>query len=130
MSINDDDDGKLRDARISGDSEDCDDNDDYDDEMDRDARDKKKTFLDSLKKSADEIKDRSLKIGKTTAKNAEELGSKIDNAIDDGLSAAKGIGTSKNEILDLLERLARMKEQGILTEKEFAQKKKDLLEKI
>ena len=90
----------------------------------------KKGFLDSLKKKAETIKDKSVDLGKTTARGAEDLGSKLDSAFDESVNAAKGLGTSKNETLDLIERLAMMKEKGILTEKEFAEKKKDLLEKI
>ena len=102
---------------------------DYD-EIREEYMSEKKGFLNNLKKKAETIKDKSVDLGKSTAKGAEGLGSKIDSAIDDGVSAAKTARTSKNEILDLLERLAKMKERGILTEKEFSQKKKDLLEKI
>ncbi|QMU54587.1 MAG: hypothetical protein GKS07_06670 [Nitrosopumilus sp.] len=100
------------------------------DEMREEYKSEKKGFLGNLKKKADTIKDKSVDLGKTTAKGAEGLGNKIDSMIDDGVSAAKAARTSKDEILDLLERLAKMKEKGILTEKEFTQKKKDLLEKI
>ena len=100
------------------------------DEIREEYKSEKKGFLDNLKMKAEIIKDRSVDLGKTTAKGAEGLGIKIDSAIDDGVNAAKAARTSKDEILDLLERLAKMKERGILTEKEFAQKKKDLLEKI
>jgi len=35
-----------------------------------------------------------------------------------------------NSSLELLEKLARLKELGILTEEEFAKKKKDILDRI
>ena len=91
---------------------------------------KKKGFLGNLKKKAETLKDKGMDLGKTTAKGAEGLGNKIDSAIDESVNAAKGLGTSKNETLDLIERLAKMKERGILTDKEFTEKKKDLLDKI
>jgi len=94
----------------------------------------KKGFFDNLAKKADEIKRQGMELGKIAAKEAGELGEKIDDAVDDGLDAAKKLkpqsSESKNEIVDLLERLASLKEQGILTEKEFTAKKKDLLNKI
>ena len=90
----------------------------------------KKGFLDNLKEKAEILKDKSVDLGKTTAKGAGDIGSKLDSAIDDSVNVAKGLGTSKHDTLDLIERLAKMKESGILTEKEFAEKKKDLLEKI
>ena len=125
MVIDDDDDEKLKDADVITDYEDLKYND-----TEIDAKSKKKTFFDNLKRNTDEIKDQSWKIGKTTAKSAEELGNKIDSVIDESVNAAKSMGISKNETLDMIERLAKMKDQGILTEKEFAEKKKELLEKI
>ena len=102
----------------------------YDDDIrERDISDKK-GFLDGLKKKAETIKNKGVDLGKTTAKGAEGLGNKIDNVIDESMNTAKGLGTSKNETLDLIERLAKMKEDGILTEREFTEKKKELLEKI
>ena len=94
----------------------------------------KKGFLENLAKKADELKDKSIELGKMAAKEAEEIGEKIDDAVDDGLDAAKKLkpksSESKNETIDLIERLANLKEQGIINEKEFNAKKKDLLDKI
>jgi len=94
----------------------------------------KKGFLDSLAKKADELKDKSIELGKMAAKEAGELGERIDDVVDDGLDAAKKMrpqsSESKNETIDLIERLAKLKEQGIINEKEFNAKKKDLLDKI
>jgi hypothetical protein len=94
----------------------------------------KKGFFDNLAKKADEIKRQGMELGKIAAREAGELGEKIDDVVDDGLDAAKKLkpqsSESKNEIIDLLERLASLKEQGIITEKEFTAKKKDLLNKI
>ena len=94
----------------------------------------KKGLLDNLAKKADELKDKSIELGKMAAKEAGELGERIDGAVDDGLDAAKKMkfqsSESKNKTIDLIERLAKLKEQGIITEKEFNAKKKDLLDKI
>ena len=94
----------------------------------------KKGFLDNLAKKADELKDKSIELGKMAAKEAGELGERIDDVVDDGLDAAKKMrpqsSESKNETIDLIERLAKLKEQGIINEKEFNAKKKDLLDKI
>ena len=94
----------------------------------------KKGFLEKLTKKADELKDKSMELGKIAAQGAEELGDKIDDAVDDGLDEVKKLkpksSESKNEIIDLIERLAKLKDQGIINEKEFNAKKKDLLGKI
>ena len=94
----------------------------------------KKGFLDNLAKKADELKAKSIEIGKMAAMEAEELGGRIDDAVDDGLDEVKKLkpksSESKNETIDLIERLAKLKEQGIINEKEFNAKKKDLLDKI
>ena len=94
----------------------------------------KKGFLDNLAKKADELKDKSIELGKMAAREAEELGERIDDAVDDGLDEVKKLkpksSESKNETIDLIERLAKLKEQGIINEKEFNAKKKDLLDKI
>ena len=94
----------------------------------------KKGFFGHLTKTADEIKDKSIEFGKIAAREAEELGGKIDDAVDDGWDAAKRLKPksheSRSETLDLLERLAKLKDQGIISEKEFTAKKKDLLDDL
>ena len=94
----------------------------------------KKGFLDALAEKADEIKDKSIELGKIAAREAEELGDKIDDVVDDSWDEVKKLkpksAESKNETIDLIERLAKLKEEGILSEKEFNAKKKDLLDKI
>ena len=94
----------------------------------------KKGFLENLAQKADDIRRQSIELGKIAAREAEELGEKIDDAVDDGVDAAKKLkpksNDSRNEIIDLLERLAKLKDQGIISDKEFNAKKKDLLDKI
>lgn len=94
----------------------------------------KKGFLDNLAQKAEEIKRQSIELGKIAAREAGDLGEKIDDVVDEKWDAAKKFKPksfeSKSEIIDLLERLAKLKEQGVITEKEFNAKKKDLLNKI
>ena len=94
----------------------------------------KKGFLENLAKKADELKDKSIELGKMAAKEAEEIGEKIDDAVDDSWDEVKKLKPksyeSKSDAIDLIERLAKLKEQGIINEKEFNAKKKDLLDKI
>ena len=94
----------------------------------------KKGFLENIAKKADELKDKSIELGKMAAKEAEELGEKIDDAVDESWDEVKKLNPksyeSKNDTIDLIERLAKLKEQGIISEKEFNAKKKDLLDKI
>ena len=94
----------------------------------------KKGFLENIAKKADELKNKSVELGKMAAKEAEELGEKIDDAVDESWDEVKKLNPksyeSKNDAIDLIERLAKLKEQGIISEKEFNAKKKDLLDKI
>lgn len=94
----------------------------------------KKGFLENIAKKADELKDKSIELGKMAAKEAEELGGKIDDVVDDSWDEVKKLKPksyeSKNDTIDLIERLAKLKDQGIINEKEFNAKKKDLLDKI
>ena len=74
----------------------------------------KKGFFDILAKKADEIKDKSIELGKIAAREAEELGDKIDDVVDDSWEEVKKLKPksieSKNETIDLIERLAKLKE--------------------
>jgi len=46
------------------------------------------------------------------------------------IHSARKIGKSKNESLDVLLKLGELKKSGVITQKEFQQKKKELLDKI
>lgn len=73
------------------------------------------------------------KIKEGTAKIGGSLGEKFSNEEKSESSATskKSINHQKTqEILELIEKLASMKEKGILTEEEFAAKKQELLEGI
>lgn len=94
---------------------------------------KRKGFLESLANKADEIKRQSIDFGRMAAREAEEIGEKIEDTVENKIDATKKLkssNTSKNEILDLLERLAELKKHEVITEGEFNAKKKDLLDKI
>ena len=51
------------------------------------------------------------------AKEAEELGEKIDDVMDDNWDEVKKLNPksyeSKNDTIDLIERLAKLKDQGV-----------------
>lgn len=62
-------------------------------------------------------------IGKSLAKRGTE-------EIEKGISSAKDILTSKKEIIELIEMLGQLEKSGVITEKEFQTKKKELLDRI
>jgi len=65
--------------------------------------------------------------GTALGKKATEKGAA---SIEKGITSAKKSLTSSNEIITLIERLGKLKEAGMITEKEFQSKKKELLDKI
>ena len=50
--------------------------------------------------------------------------------ISESISAAKGLATSAEDDLALLEKLGQLRKAGVITEKEFQAKKKKILERI
>ena len=94
----------------------------------------KRGFFQNLAKKADDIRRQGIELGKIAAREAEEFGEKIDDVVDDGWDEVKKLKPnsfeSRSESIGLLERLAKLKEQGIINDKEFNAKKKDLLDKI
>ena len=52
------------------------------------------------------------------------------SSLDKGIRAGKNIRTSKEKQLELLEKLGELKKAGIITNKEFQEKKKKILSKI
>ena len=83
---------------------------------------------------------KSKKHGKTIASKAAEHAPKAHSKIKkhgasklkSGISAAKKMTSfsSPTENIELLEKLGELREKGILTEKEFQSKKKEILEKL
>ncbi len=76
-----------------------------------------------LKKEAEQMRRKSLEISKLVSKGKSKVGKKFGKA-------TKNIGKNKKEDLELLEKLGELKKSGVITQKEFQQKKKKLLEKI
>ena len=82
------------------------------------------------KMASSEAQKQSKKIHKQATKESEKLKKESEKRILSGISSAKKIGSSPEENLKLLEKLGKLKEKGVITEKEFQAKKKKLLEKI
>ncbi|WP_371503716.1 SHOCT domain-containing protein [Nitrosopumilus adriaticus] len=96
-------------------------------------------------KKADEALDEAVELGELTAKQAskaskelttmakkesEEFQKKGLAKINEGLASAKKIGANSREDLNMLEKLAELRKAGILTEKEFREKKTKILSRI
>jgi len=96
-------------------------------------------------RKADDVLDEAVQLGEMTAKQAsktsKELTSKAKKEsellqkkslekISEGLASAKKMSTNSQEDLNTLEKLAELRKTGILTEKEFREKKKKILSRI
>ena len=103
-----------------------------------------KALQDGVKK-ADEVLEEAVEFGAMTAKQAakaskeirsqakkekEELQKKGLKEISKGISAAKSVTSNSQEDLEILEKLAKLRKAGVITEKEFQAKKKKILERI
>jgi len=88
----------------------------------------------SLKKSSLKIKEKGIEQEKKLKKQSPKLYRKIINGFFYFFEIIVGrikLGTQYgNSSLELLEKLARLKELGILTDEEFAKKKKKILDRI
>lgn len=99
---------------------------------------KRKLIDDVTKQKSQEIVSQAKKKGfKITEKISDKrhvLGSKLKTTtkskIQKTVKAGKSIKVSKKENLELLESLARLKDAGVITAKEFQEKKKKLLSTI
>jgi hypothetical protein len=98
-------------------------------------------FFDKLREKTREAKEISSSIGKVTLERSEEIGKQLaqkgkvgidkgKESLDKGIASAKRSTVSKTESIELIEKLGKLKESGLITEKEFQQKKKQLLENI
>ena len=101
--------------------------------------------IEKFLKRADEILDDAVEFGematgqakktskelrKRAKKEGEMLKKKGTEKINEGIVAAKSAATSAEEDLKTLEKLGKLKKSGILTEKEFQEKKKKILARI
>ncbi len=96
-------------------------------------------------KKADEVLDDAVELGAMTAKQASKTSKELRNQakkerdslhkkgikkISEGISAAKNIGSNPHDDLKTLKKLGELRDNGILTEKEFQTKKKKILDRI
>lgn len=101
--------------------------------------------IDEGLKKADKAIDEAVAVGEIASKEAkkksrelkkyaEKEGSKIKaggiKKISEGVTTARRMTTTAVEELELLERLAKMQKEGIITNKEFLEKKKKILDRI
>ena len=95
---------------------------------------KSQHYWESLKKSSQKIKEKGIEQEKKLKKQSPKLYRKIINGFFYFFEIIVGrikLGTQYgNSSLELLEKLARLKELGILTDEEFTKKKKKILDRI
>ena len=98
------------------------------------VRKKKSGFLDKLSETAEEVKKKGLELGKITADEASKITEEIKehgkDKVEEGISEIKKMTSSSKDDIELLEKLGKLKESGILTQKEFEKKKKEILGRI
>ena len=75
------------------------------------------------KKTSDELR-------KKATKEKEIIKAKGIKKINEGITAAKQMASKAEEDLATLEKLGKLRKQGVLTEKEFQEKKKKILSRI
>jgi len=75
------------------------------------------------KKTSDELREKAVK-------EKEFIKSKGIKKINEGITAARMIAGKVDEDLATLEKLGKLKKSGVLTEKEFQEKKKKILSRI
>jgi len=96
-------------------------------------------------KKADEVLDDAVELGAMTAKQASKSSKELRNQakkerkelqkrgfkkISEGISAAKNVSSNTKEDLEILKKLGKLRDNGIITEKEFQSKKKKILDRI
>lgn len=81
-----------------------------------------------------QAKKKGYELSQQISKKGVPLGSKLKkgtkSGLQKGISAGQKLKRSKQTQLELLEKLGQLKKAGIITHKEFAAKKKKILEKI
>jgi hypothetical protein len=100
---------------------------------------KKHKILDDITREKSEeviqhAKKRGYYISKVIAKKGSSIGSKLKkktrSGIRSGINAGKNLQDSSQKELDLLKKLGDLQKSGIITNKEFQEKKKKILAKI
>ena len=80
--------------------------------------------------AAGQAKKTSKEIRKRAEKKSESLKEKGVAKLNEGILAAKKVTSNTKEDLKTLERLGKLRKSGVLTEKEFQEKKKKILARI
>ena len=96
-------------------------------------------------KKADDVLDNAVELGAMTAKQASKTSKELRKQakkerdslhergmkkINEGISAAKNVTSNTKEDLEILKKLGKLRDNGIITEKEFQAKKKKILDRI
>ena len=94
---------------------------------------------------ADEILEDAVELGKLTSKEAQKRAAELrkqaekeskklkiegEKKLNESISTAKKITSSKDDALETLAKLGELRKAGIITEKEFKEKKKKILSQI
>ncbi len=96
-------------------------------------------------KRADEVLDDAVELGTMTAKQAGKTSKELRNQakkerkalqkrgvkkIKEGILSAKNVTSNTKEDLEILKKLGKLRDNGVITEKEFQAKKKKILDRI
>ena len=103
-------------------------------EFQRRFKPKDAEFLDKLLESVDDAKKKGQKIGKLAKirgiKLSQRVKSRAKKTVSKKITKAKRMIRSSNDNVELIKKLGELKKAGIITNKEFQVKKKQLLDKI
>ena len=103
-------------------------------EFQRRFKPKDAEFLDKLLESVDDAKKKGQKIGKLAkvrgVKLSQRVKSRAKKTVSKKITKAKRMIRSSNDNVELIKKLGELKKAGIITNKEFQVKKKQLLDKI
>ncbi|QLH02665.1 hypothetical protein C5F47_03365 [Nitrosopumilus cobalaminigenes] len=80
--------------------------------------------------AASQAKKTSEELTKKALKEKEQIKSRGVKKINDGIAVAKNATSKKEEDLATLEKLGKLRKAGVITEKEFQEKKKKILARI
>ena len=103
-------------------------------EFQRRFKPKDAEFLDKLLESVNDAKKRGQKIGKIAkirgVKLSQRVKSRAKKTVSKKITKAKRMIRSSDDSVELIKKLGELKKTGIITNKEFQAKKKQLLDKI
>ena len=103
-------------------------------EFQRRFKPKDTEFLDKLLESIDDAKKKGQKIGKLAkirgVKLSQRVKSRAKKTVSKKIAKAKQLVRSSDDNVGLIKKLGELKKSGIITNKEFQAKKKQLLDKI